>query len=158
MANENSQKLTRFLEQWKKLQTAIGEIAPYARTISHVEDTLEEKSKLEADLAKSHRAVEKSKAEEGRLNSIIEGMMEKFEQWLLVAQENHTSKLLEMTDLLEEAKEKMAASHSAYKSSVQKCSSLERELESQGRQLSTKSDEYQKLISVVGLEEKEEDM
>ncbi|KAJ6016360.1 hypothetical protein N7540_010951 [Penicillium herquei] len=158
MSNENSQKLTRFLEQWRKLQTAVSEMAPYARTINQVEGILEENSELKANLANAQEAVELSKTEEARLNSIIQGMMEKFEQRLLAVQEQHTSKLLEINNVLEEAKKKVATSRCAYKASVQKCSSLERDLESQRRQLSTKSDEYQKLISVLGLEEKEEDM
>lgn len=104
MSNPSTQKLTYFLEQWKKLRIAVIEMAPYAKIISQVEDVLEENTKSKAKLTEMLIELQKSKAEEERLNCFIQELMEKFEQRLVGLHDKHNSRLLEMNNFLEEAK------------------------------------------------------
>jgi hypothetical protein len=153
MSSTSPQKLIYFLEQWKKLQIAVTEMAPYARTIGQVEDVLEENAKSKVKLADSHMELRKLKGEEERLNCLVQGMIEKFEQRLIRLQEKHKSSLFEMNTKLGEAKGKVATSCSDLEKSTQMCLSLETELESQRRQLSASLDEHKRLTSVLGLKE-----
>lgn len=158
MSGTSPQKLTYFLEQWKKLQIAVTEMAPYARMIGQVEDVLEENAKSKVKLAESHIELQKSKREEERLNCFVQGMIEKFEQRLTCLQERHKSSLFEMNMKLEEAEGNVATSRSDSEQSIQRCLSLEKELESQRRQLSASLDEHERLRSVLGLVELDDNL
>ncbi|KAJ5640299.1 uncharacterized protein N7484_008161 [Penicillium longicatenatum] len=153
MSDASHQKLTYFLEQWKKLQIAVNEMAPYARMIGQVEDVLEENAKSKVKLAESHVELQQSKKEEERLNCFVQEMIEKFEKRLTCLLEKHKSSLFEMNTKLEEAKGNVATSRSDSEQSTQRCLSLERELESQRRQLSASLDEHKSLTSALGLVE-----
>lgn len=133
-------------------------MAPNARVIARIEDVLEGNEKAQAEINELHIKLQKSKKEEERLNCFIQEIMEKFEKRILVLQEKQNSSVLATNALLEEAKEEVTDSRSKSEESEQRCMSLERELESQRCQLSAISDEHQKLISVLGFVNLDEDL
>ncbi|KAJ5088924.1 hypothetical protein N7456_012540 [Penicillium angulare] len=151
MSSSKSPKLIHFMEQWEKLRIAVYEMSPYAKMINQVEEVLEDHSKSKEELAESNLELQDTKAREERLNFFIEEAMTRFEQRLLAVQEQHSSKMLEMNALLEEEKLSVASSRSAHEQSARRCMSLERELESQTRQLSAISEEHKALTSAIGL-------
>ncbi|KAJ5608642.1 hypothetical protein N7528_009209 [Penicillium herquei] len=153
MSDANHGKLTHFLEQWKKVHTAVIEMAPSAKLISQVEGTLEENDKFKSEINKLTEELKRSKAEEERLNIVIQQMIEKFETRVNSLQEKHNTGLHRMTSSLEETRADLMTSRSEFEEASRKCMSLELELETQRRHISTEEDEHSALKTALGFVE-----